>query len=321
MKWWEISVYTTDAGVDYVSAALNGAGINGLSIEESRETAAAFLKESVLYWDFADMSRIGADIPCVKGYVAVCPENEPMIEEAKKAVEALRGLGLGCDLGSLAVTVATMDEEDWANNWKQYYKPLPIGDRLLILPEWEKEEATDRTVLRLDPGMAFGTGGHHTTRMCLELLQEVLAEGDSLLDMGCGSGILSLAALKLGAKHADAVDIDPITETIARDNGLLNGIGEDTFSIRIGNLITDEALQNALPGPYDVITANIVADVILAVSPMALRVLKPGGMYIVSGIIDDREAEVEAALKALGFAVEEVRSSDCWFALLAKKPL
>ena len=320
MKWWEIAVYTTDAGTDYVCAALNSAGINGLSIEESRETAAAFLRESVLYWDFADMSKIGTDIPCVKGYLGECPENEALIQAAREAIDVLKTMDLGCDLGSLSVTVTLLDEEDWANNWKQYYKPLTIGDRLLVLPEWEPKPETDRVVLRIDPGMAFGTGGHHTTRMCLELLQKVLRDGDTLLDMGCGSGILSLSALLLGAKDAVAVDIDPITESIARDNGLLNGIGPDTFRIFIGDLISNNALREKIDGQYDVITANIVADVILALSPFALKQLRPGGKYIVSGIIDDREPEVERSLLKLGFSVLEVCSSDCWYALLCEKP-
>lgn len=321
MKWWEIAVYTTDEGTDYVCAALNSAGINGLSIEESRETAAAFLRESVLYWDFADMSKIGADIPCVKGYLGECPENEPLIEAARKAVEDLKAMDLGCDLGSLSMTVNLLDEEDWANNWKQYYKPLFIGEKLLILPEWEPEPDTDRVILKIDPGMAFGTGGHHTTRMCLELLQTVLNKGDTLLDMGCGSGILSLAALLLGAKNAVAVDIDPITESIARDNGLMNGIGPDTFKILVGDLISNASLREEISAQYDVITANIVADVILALSPFALSQLKPGGKYIVSGIIDDREAEVENMLRGLGFHILKICSSDCWFALLCEKPL
>lgn len=321
MKWWEISVYTTDAGTDYVCAALNGAGINGLSIEESRETAAAFLRESVLYWDFADMSKIGADIPCVKGYLGECPENEALIETARRAIEDLKTMDLDCDLGSLTVTVNLLDEEDWANNWKQYYKPLSIGEKLLVLPEWEPKPETDRVVLKIDPGMAFGTGGHHTTRMCLELLQTVLHKGDTLLDMGCGSGILSLASLLLGAKNAVAVDIDPITESIARDNGLMNGIGPDTFKILVGDLITDETLRKQIDGTYDVITANIVADVILALSSFAKTQLKSGGKYIVSGIIDDREPEVEQALRTLGFNVLKIISSDCWFALLCEKPL
>lgn len=321
MKWWEIAVYTTDEGSDYVCAALNAAGINGLSIEESRENAAAFLRESVLYWDFADMSKIGADIPCVKGYLADCPENETILEEAKLAIKSLKDMSLNCNLGPLSIQVTSLDEEDWANNWKQYYKPLPIGEKLLIIPEWEDIPDTSRVTLRLDPGMAFGTGGHHTTRMCLEMLEHVISKDDSMLDMGCGSGILSIAGLLLGAKSAVAVDIDPITESIARDNGLLNNINSDRFPIEIGNLITDTRLQEKIASEYDVITANIVADVILAVSSIALKNLKKGGYYIISGIIDDRETEVENYVRSIGFNVKKVQSSDCWFALLCQKPL
>ncbi|MCI6838037.1 MAG: 50S ribosomal protein L11 methyltransferase [Clostridiales bacterium] len=320
MKWLEIAVYTTDAGLDSVCAALDSVGITGLSIEESRSAAAAFLRESVLYWDFADMSRIGTDRPCVKGYLADCPENYSVAEAAKAAVERLKTLDLGVDLGSLTVTIRSLDEEDWANNWKKYYKPLEIGSRLLVLPSWEPKPETDRVVLKLDPGMAFGTGAHHTTRMCLELLEKTVRPGDTMLDMGCGSGILSIASLLLGAKKAVAVDIDPIAETIARENAAMNGLGEQDYEIRIGNLISDEALQTDIRGQYPVVAANIVADVILALCPFAREVVAPGGTFIVSGIIDDREAEVEAGLKQAGFAVKEVLSSDCWFAIFCENP-
>ena len=320
MKWLEISVYTTDEGLDYVCAALDGAGITGQSIEESRETAAAFLRESVLYWDFADMEKIGTDKPCVKGYLADCPENLPKVEAAKEAVARLRDLNLGVELGSLAVTVRTVDEEDWANNWKQYYKPLEIGRRLLVLPCWEEKPATDRVVLKLDPGMAFGTGAHHTTRMCLEFLERVIVPGQDMLDMGCGSGILSIASRLLGAKRAVAVDIDPIAETVARDNADMNGLSQEGYEIHIGNLLSDEALRGKIGGPYPVVAANIVADVIIGLAPYAKTVVAPGGWFIVSGIIDDRAAETEEKLKLAGFEVTEVKSSDCWFAMLCRNP-
>ena len=215
MKWLELTVYTTDAGIDSVCAALNGAGITGLSIEESHEKAYAFLKEAAIFWDFADMDKIGTDTPCVKGYVADCPENLPTVEAAKAAIERLRTLDLPVDLGTLLMTVVSVDEEDWANNWKKYYKPLEIGSRLLVLPSWEDRPQTDRIVLKLDPGMAFGTGAHHTTRMCLEFLEKTVKAGDTMLDLGCGSGILSIASRLLGATEATAVDIDPIAESIA----------------------------------------------------------------------------------------------------------
>ena len=320
MKWLEISVYTTDEGLDYVCAALDGAGITGQSIEESRTAAAAFLRESVLYWDFADMEKIGTDRPCVKGYVADCPDNLPKVQAARKAVERLRTLGLGVDLGTLAVTVRTVDEEDWANNWKQYYKPLEIGKRLLVLPCWEERPDTDRVVLKLDPGMAFGTGAHHTTRMCLEFLERVVEPGTDMLDMGCGSGILSIAARLLGARQAVAVDIDPIAETVARDNAEMNGLSRDGYEIYIGNLLDDEALRAKIGGPYPVAAANIVADVIIGLAPYARTVVAPGGWFIVSGIIDDRAAETEEKLRRAGFEITEVISSDCWYAMLCRNP-
>ena len=320
MKWLEISVYTTDEGLDYVCAALDGAGITGQSIEESRTAAAAFLRESVLYWDFADMEKIGTDRPCVKGYVADCPDNLPKVEAAREAVERLRTLDLGVDLGTLAVTVRSVDEEDWANNWKQYYKPLEIGKRLLVLPCWEERPETDRVVLKLDPGMAFGTGAHHTTRMCLEFLERVVEPETDMLDMGCGSGILSIAARLLGARQAVAVDIDPIAETVARDNAEMNGLSRDGYEIYIGNLLDDGALRAKIGGPYPVVAANIVADVIIGLAPYARTVVTPRGWFIVSGIIDDRAAETEEKLKQAGFEVTEVISSDCWYAMLCRNP-
>ena len=267
------------------------------------------------------MDKIGTDRPCVKGYVADCPENQPKVEAAKKAVARLKTLDLGVDLGTLAVTVRTVDEEDWANNWKQYYKPLLIGQRLLVLPCWEEKPTTDRVVLKLDPGMAFGTGAHHTTRMCLEFLERVMEPGQDMLDMGCGSGILSIAARLLGARRAVAVDIDPIAETVARDNAEMNGLSQEGYEIYIGNLLDDEALRAKIGGPYPVVAANIVADVIIGLTPYAKTVVAPGGWFIVSGIIDDRAAETEAKLKQTGFEVTKVISSDCWYAMLCRNPL
>ena len=318
MKWLEITVYTTDAGLDTVCAALNGAGITGLSIEESHEKAYAFLQEAALYWDFADKEKIGTDTPCVKGYVADCPENLPLVEAAKAAVERLKTLDLKVDLGSLLVTVASVDEEDWANNWKKYYKPLEIGSRLLVLPSWEEKPETERIVLKLDPGMAFGTGAHHTTRMCLEFLEKTVKAGDTMLDLGCGSGILSIAARLLGAVEATAVDIDPIAESIAYENAEMNGIGRDNYHVLIGNVLSDTRLQKRIAGQYPVVAANIVADVIIALAPIARPLVAPGGVFLVSGIIDERTDEVVKALNDAGFAVEEHSRAEGWNAFLCR---
>ena len=318
MKWLELTVYTTDEGTDAVCAALNGAGITGLSIEESHEKAYAFLREAAIFWDFADMDKIGTDTPCVKGYVADCPENLPIVEEAKAAVERLKTLQLPIDLGTLLITVVSVDEEDWANNWKQYYKPLEIGDRLLVLPSWEERPQTDRIVLKLDPGMAFGTGAHHTTRMCLEFLEKTVKPGDMMLDLGCGSGILSIAARLLGAVDATAVDIDPIAESIAYENAEMNGIGKERYHVLIGNVLSDTRLQKRIAGQYPVVAANIVADVIIALAPIARPLVAPNGVFIVSGIIDERVDEVVTALKNNGFSVAEQARAEGWNAFLCR---
>jgi Ribosomal protein L11 methylase len=320
MKWLEISVYTTDEGLDYVCAALDGAGITGQSIEESRTAAAAFLRESVLYWDFADMDKIGTDRPCVKGYVADCPENYEKVEAAKAAVARLHTLGLGVDLGTLAVTVRTVDEEDWANNWKQYYKPLLIGKRLLVLPCWEERPETDRVVLKLDPGMAFGTGAHHTTRMCLEFLERVMEPGLDMLDMGCGSGILSIAAAKLGFSPVAGFDIDEDAVNASRENAALNGVTVDyrLFALGKGAVTLDESIEAAkgvypdlaLQGrdvgsgeapfaPADFVVANILGPLLIAFADEIAGYAKK--TLIVSGILEELYPDVLAAFQSRGF--------------------
>ena len=188
-----------------------------------------------------------------------------------------------------------------------------------MLPSWEDEpEGNTRTVLRLDPGMAFGTGAHHTTRMCLEYLEQVVQTGQEVLDLGCGSGILSIASLLLGAEDAVAVDIDPIAERIARENADMNGLGNAHYHIKIGDVLTDARLQRLIAGQYDVVVANIVADVIIRLAPLAKGYCKPGAPFIVSGIIDERRDEVLAALRVAGFTVEDMKNAEGWNAILSR---
>ncbi|MPM42016.1 Ribosomal protein L11 methyltransferase [bioreactor metagenome] len=319
MKWLEICVYTTDAGLDAVTFAFSNAGLDQVSIEESHERAMAFLNERAVYWDFADAEKVGVDEPCVKAYVADVPESEPVVAEVKRAIAQLRETDLGFDAGSLSVVVNRMDDADWENNWKAYYKPLTIGKRLFVLPCWMKDAAPEgRVTLKLDPGVAFGTGEHHTTRMCLELLETVVKPGDDILDLGCGSGILSVAAVLLGAKHAVAVDIDPVAEHVALENAAMNGVDAGKYDVRIGDLLEDETLRGGIRRGYDVVVANIVAGVIISISPFAKTCCKPGAPYIVSGIIDEREDEVKAALVKTGFTVEQVLRSEGWVAMLLR---
>ena len=221
--------------------------------------------------------------------------------------------------GRLAVELSGIKEEDWANNWKAYYKPLEIGERLVVRPSWEAIGDTDRVVLSLDPGMAFGTGTHQTTRLCLEFLERLVKNGDEMLDLGCGSGILSIAGLLLGASHAIAVDIDPIVETIAAENAAMNGI-KDEYRIMTGDILSDDGIKREISKQrYDIVTANIVASVIIKLAPQIPALLKDDGVFIASGIILERLDEVKDALANNGLKVLEVKKLDEWSALTAVK--
>ena len=297
-------------------------GIQQVVIEQGKESIEAFLKETAKYWDYADTDELVAgEEPCVKAYLADAGENMELVHAAEASFDELRKMDVGIDLGSLRFVVRMTDEEDWANNWKIYYKPLKIGERLLVRPSWEAlSDAEGRTVLSLDPGMAFGTGSHHTTRMCLQYLEKTVKEGDMLLDLGCGSGILSIAGVLLGAKSALAVDIDPIAEKIAYENAEINGVLRDRYEVRIGDVLTDDALRAGLAAQqYEVITANIVASVIIALLPVVPPLLKEGGAFITSGIIRDRLDEVKETILANGLTIESEDISEEWCAILARK--
>jgi ribosomal protein L11 methyltransferase len=242
------------------------------------------------------------------------------LELAKAEIEKLKKADMGFDLGTLFWRERWVDMEDWANNWKTYYKPLEIGERLIVRPSWEKvEDPHGRIVLAMDPGMAFGTGEHHTTRMCLELLEACVKEKDRVLDIGCGSGILSIAALLMGASDATAVDIDPIARNVVADNRKLNDIADETYHLHIGDILTDTQLQETVAGSYDIVLANIVADVIIALAPQAARYCRPDGLFIVSGIIDTREKDVRECLEQNGFDVRQVKTDGGWVAMQAMR--
>ena len=320
MKWMEVTVFTTEQGLDAVCARLDMLGINQVMIEQGRESIEQFLHDTAKYWDYADMDAlVASEEPCVKAYIADVADNRATVKAIEESFEELRGMDVGIDLGSLNIVVRLTDDEDWENNWKIYYKPLEIGERLLVRPSWEQADDTGRIVLSLDPGMAFGTGSHHTTRMCLEFLEKTVKDGDDMIDLGCGSGILSIGALLLGAKEALAVDIDPIAEKIAYENAAMNDITPDKYTVLIGDVLSDTALQDRLcEKRYDVVAANIVASVIIELTKIVPRMIKPDGVYIMSGIIGERLDEVLAALEENGFEVLEVRAGDDWRAVMAR---
>ncbi len=318
--WLEVSVDTTDAGMETVAAYLTGMDAGGLALENEGEFR-AFLEQNRQYWDYVDNALLERmkGVARVKFYVSDDPQGRRKLEQVTQGLEELRGR-TSAALGSLEVRTASLREEDWANNWKRYYKPLAIGERLYIVPEWEREAPVPpgRTAVYLDPGLAFGTGSHASTQLCLEEVEKYAPPGGWVLDLGCGSGILSIAALRLGAATAIGVDIDPKAADVAYENAALNGIERERYTLRAGDVLCDRALVEDLSKRrYGLVLANIVADVIIPLSAQVPRFLEEGGRFLCSGIIESRLEEVRAALERNGLAVLEEKRRDGWCALTA----
>ena len=302
MDWTEVKITVDAADTDRASAIANMVVPYGIYIEDYSDLIQG--AREIAHIDLIDEELLARDRTRSIIHLYISPEENPA-EAVAFLRERLHTAGIGHE-----VLASEVSEQDWANNWKAYFKPLPVGRRLLIRPTWETvEDAGGRAVLSIDPGMAFGTGGHDTTRLVLEALEDAVSPGAQLLDVGCGSGILSIAALLLGAEKAVGVDIDPLAVKTARENGELNGFTPPVLTILHGDLV------DKVEGRYDVVAANIVADAIIALSPSIPRFLKPGGVYIASGIIDTREAEVLSALAACGFAVATRREHGGWLCL------
>lgn len=322
MKWRELTINTSEEGVETVLARLDMLGIAQVNIIQGHDEVDRILRSVEKYWDYAEEAALNRQ-PAVQAFIPVLPENEGTEEAVRRSMNELRAMApeLGMDLGSLEVSARMVDEEDWANNWKAYFKPMRIGEKLLVCPSWEEvpEDGTG-AVLRIDPGMAFGSGTHHTTRMCLELLEKLIAPGMRVADLGCGSGILSIAASLMGAGETYAIDIDPVAAKVAGENAVLNGIDMDKYFIRTGDILTDAEFKKEIAGEkFDIVMANIVANIIIAFAPAVPQLMKDGGKFIASGIIDDRLDEVVAALRENGLKVVEVREGEDWRALLAEK--
>ncbi len=322
MKWKELTITTSEEGIEIVLARLDMLGIQQVNIVQGHDEVDALLHSAEKYWDYAEEAVLDAQ-PAVQAYFSELPENgdtERMIRASIAELSAMRE-ELGLDLGSLEISVRTVDEEDWANNWKAFFKPINVGERLLVCPSWEEiPEGNTRAVLKIDPGMAFGTGTHHTTRMCLELLEKSIKEGDLVADLGCGSGILSIASCLLGAREVHGIDIDPVASRVAVENAELNGVDKDSFFVMNGDILTDPDFRRSVSnGEYDIVLANIVANVIIAFAYLLPSMMKKGGLLIASGIIEDRLDEVVAELEDCGLEILEIANGDDWRAVLARK--
>lgn len=322
MKWKEITVDTSEEGIEIVLARFDLLGIAQVNIVQGHDEIDVLLHSAEKYWDYAEEAALNKQ-PAVQAYVSIVPENEGIEDRVSASMKELKSMEaeLGMELGSLETRVRIVDEEDWANNWKAYFKPIAVGEKLLVCPSWEEvPEGSTGAVLRIDPGMAFGSGTHHTTRMCLELLEKLISPDMRVADLGCGSGILSIAASLMGARETYAIDIDPVAAKVAGENAALNGIDMDKYFIRTGDILTDAEFKKDIAGEkFDIVMANIVANIIIAFAPVVPQLMKDGGMFIASGIIDDRLDEVTEALRENGLKIIEVREGEDWRALLAEK--
>ena len=320
MEWIQVSISTTTEGIDMVCDALANIGISGFEIEDEKDFN-DFLENNTKYWDFVDEDLMKAKqgVTRVKVYI----EAETAADNLASIVDAmslLKDADTENAYGELKIETASMQEEDWANNWKQYFKPICVGEKMLICPEWEDAgDYGDRKVFKVNPGMTFGTGTHHSTQMCIAHLENAVSGGEYVLDLGCGSGILSIISLILGAEHATAVDIDENCVHVAYENLDMNGISRDKYTVYSGDIITDTELFDKMNvRKYDVVVANIVADVIIALLPSAEKLMKDGGTFICSGIIDERLDDVTSAIEKSRFAIDKIIHSGGWASIVCK---
>lgn len=302
MAWLEFTIETTPQSIDSAVTALSARGFSDLVIEDQSEFE-TFLEENRAYWDYIDegLQKKLEGLSRVKLYL------EDTDDHGRKRLDAaVKELGL-------TMTAAPLPETNWEESWKDNYPPQEIGERIVVLPYWLAEESTDRLKVILDPGLTFGTGAHPSTQMVMEVMENAVKPGFHCLDLGSGSGILSIAALRLGAEAAVGIDIDPKAEDIARENAAYNGFAAPAFTALTGNVTEDTALMDTLAaGRYDLVLVNIVADVIIGLAPVLPHFLNESSTLICSGILDTRLSDVLDALTAAGLTVTATKAKDDW---------
>ena len=317
MKWLELHIDTTPAGLEPVSDLLRDQGIEGLVIEDEGDFH-SFLEQNRQYWDYVDegLEQSMAGKCRITFYLEDSEAGYRTLAMTRIALQPFKEAHPA--FGSLLLTMENVEDADWENNWKAFYKPMEIGERLIVIPDWEEADPQGRVALRMNPGLTFGTGSHATTRLCLQALEKLVKPGMKVLDLGCGSGILSIAALLLGADSALACDIDEKAVDVAYENAALNGVGKDRYTVRAGDVTSDQKLRKEMGGNWNIVVANIVSDVIIALAPTVGELLAEDGVFICSGIIDDRADEVKGKLEEAGFAILETRSSEGWYSFTCR---
>ena len=305
MRYIEVIVDTPAKDIDRRCEEMSAMGVGGFVIE-NEEDFRDFLEHNHAYWDYVDeeLEQKYAGLSRIKCYLT----DDEAGQDSLRQIRAAYG----------KVSVSYVEDSDWENNWREYYKPIEVGEKLVVVPEWEPIPEDGRIPLRLDPGLIFGTGSHATTRLCLAALERYVNQNTRVLDLGCGSGILGIGALVLGAKSCLGCDIDPKAPDVVRANAALNGIGPERLQVCAGDILTDASLRRSFGGGYDLVLSNIVSDVIIPLARYVRSFLTPGGLWISSGIIEGRQNEVRAAIEHAGFTIVAHSSEDEWHSFTAK---
>ena len=316
MKWIRFTLDTHTDAVDMLSYMLDEIGVEGIEIEDHVPLSEEDKKKM-----FVDILPDPEDNDgTAKVHFYMEPENcnpEKIMMQVQDIFQEVKQF---CNIGKGTISLSETEDKDWINNWKTFFKPFRAADNIVIKPTWEtyEKENEDDILIEIDPGIAFGTGSHETTKLCIQALDKYVKKGDSVLDVGCGSGILSIAALKLGAAHATAIDIDEVAVKVAAENMEVNHIPASQYTLFDGDLITNSFLKVKAGTGHDIVVANILADVIIPLTGVSRPHLKKGGLYITSGIINTKEEEVREALIANGFEILGVEYMKEWCCFIAK---
>ncbi|OUP50630.1 50S ribosomal protein L11 methyltransferase [Lachnoclostridium sp. An181] len=315
MKWYKFRLKTTTKAEDLVSSVLMDLGIGGIEIEDKIPLTQKDKEQ--MFVDILPEIEPDDGVAYISFYLEEDDDKEKVLDDVRRELEELSSF---MDVGECTIEESKTEDVDWVNNWKQYFHQFYVDD-ILIIPSWEdvKPEDEDKMIIHIDPGTAFGTGMHETTQLCIRQIRKYTTPSTKILDVGCGSGILGMLALKFGAAYSVGTDLDPCAIDATYENMEVNGIAKNQYEVMIGNIIDDEEVQEKVGCGYDIVVANILADVLVPLTPVVAGHLKEGGIYITSGIIQEKEDTVVEAVKASGFTVLEVNHQGEWVSVTARK--